>query len=99
MCSKGRFGESLASNYEGCIKYVSLNNRPCQARPILVNINSIEPVYDPFTVTVNICGGSSNTIDDIYARVYVPDKVQNRNVKVFNLMSRVNENRVSVNVH
>ena len=53
VCSKGRFGESLASNYEGCIKYVSLNNRPCQARPILVNINSIEPVYDPFTVTVN----------------------------------------------
>ena len=36
------FGKSLACNSEGCIKCVSLNNRPCQARPILVDVNSNE---------------------------------------------------------
>ena len=34
--------ESLASISEGCIKCVSLNNRPCQARPTLGDVNSNE---------------------------------------------------------
>ena len=52
------FHLSLDSNSEGRIKFVSLNKRPCQARPILANINSNEPFYDPFNVSVNKCGGS-----------------------------------------
>ena len=39
-CTIGCLGESLASNSKGHLKCVSLNNRLCQARPILVNINS-----------------------------------------------------------
>ena len=31
------------------------------------------------------CGGNCNTTDDLYPRVCVPDKVNNINVKVFNL--------------
>ena len=34
------FGESLTFNSKGPMKYVSLNNEPCQTRPTLVNINS-----------------------------------------------------------
>ena len=34
------FNESLASISETCIKSVPLNNRPCQARPALSDINS-----------------------------------------------------------
>ena len=34
-------------------------------------------------------GGSCSTIDDPYARVSVPYKLKNMNVKVFNLMSGV----------
>ena len=33
------FVQSLASNPEGIIKYVSLNNRQCQARPTFINMN------------------------------------------------------------
>ena len=40
-CTARSFGESFASNSEGRIKLVSLNNRPCQARSTLININSI----------------------------------------------------------
>ena len=40
---KESFGESLGSNSKGWIKYVSLNNRPRQAR--LTNINSNERLF------------------------------------------------------
>ena len=36
------FNESLASISETCIKSLPLNNRPCQARPALSDINSNE---------------------------------------------------------
>ena len=39
------------------------------------------------------CSGSSNNINDPYAKMCVPDVVKNLNVKVFNLMSRTNETR------
>ena len=64
VCAIRSFGESLLSNSKGFLKCVSLNNRPCQPRPILVNINSNQPLYCPFTVSVNKCGGSCNTIID-----------------------------------
>ena len=50
---------------------LTLNNRPCQARPTLVNINSDETLFYPFTESVDKCGGSCNTIDDQYARVQI----------------------------
>ena len=31
-CKSTRLGVSLVSNLEGCIKCVSLKNRPCQAK-------------------------------------------------------------------
>ena len=45
----------------------------------------------PFTVSVNKCGGSCNTVDDVYDQVCVSNKVKNMNVKVFNLISDENE--------
>ena len=83
-CTTRSFGESLASNFEGHIKCVSLNNCQCQAGQTLIITNSAEPLYYPFTVSVNKCGGTCNYVDDPYARVCVPDKVKNMNVKVFN---------------
>ena len=52
-CKTASLDESLASNSEKFIKDISLNNRPCQARPTLVNINSNEPLYSPFTVSAH----------------------------------------------
>ena len=70
--------------------------QPCQPRSTIVNINSNEPLYYPFTVGVNKCGASCNTIDDLYAQIFVPNKIKNMNVKVFILMSKVNERRFLV---
>ena len=41
----GSFGASLVYNYEQPIKYVSLNNQPCQARPTIVNKTSHETLF------------------------------------------------------
>ena len=62
----GRLGKSLAINSEVCTKFISLNNQPCQARAILVDINSNETLIYLFTVSVNKCAGIFNAIDDLY---------------------------------
>ena len=50
----------------------------------------------PFIVSLNKCGGICSNIDDPYARLYIPNKVKNMNVIVFNLMSERNETIFSV---
>ena len=47
----------------------------------------------PFGIRVNKCSGSCSNINDPYAKLHVPDIAKNINVKVFNLMSRINETR------
>ena len=39
------------------------------------------------------CSGSCNNINYPYAKICVLDAVKNLNVKVFNLISRTNENK------
>ena len=80
VCTTGHFGESLVSYSKGSIKCVSLNNHPCQAKPTLVYKNSDETLFYPFTVSVNKCGESCNTINDSHARVCAPNKLKNANV-------------------
>lgn len=77
------------------IKCISLDNQPCQTRPAIADINSNEFFY-PFDNSVNKCGRSFNTFDNPYVQVCVPNKARNMNVKVFNLISRVNKTRYLV---
>ena len=64
-----------------------------QIRPQIVNVNCEEPVLFPFSIKTNKCSGSCNNINNLYAKLCVPDVVKNLNVKVFNLMWRTNETR------
>ena len=41
-------------------------------------------------------GGACNTNDEPYAQIFVPNKVKNVNLKVFNLMSKLSETRFLV---
>ena len=82
-----------------------MNNQVCKVRPEIINVNSNEPVFYPFSIKKSRCSGSCNNINDPYAKICVPDDVKDLNIKVFNLMSRTNETRhikgmkrVSVNV-
>ena len=66
---------------------ISMNNQACKVRPEIVNVNSNEPVFYPFSIETSKCSGSCNNINDPYAKICVPEVVKNLNVKVFNLMS------------
>ena len=70
-----------------------MNNQECKARPKIIDVNSNEPAFYPFSIKVNKCSGSCNNINDPYAKLCVPDIIENINVRVFNLMSRINETR------
>ena len=72
---------------------ISMNNQECKVRPQIVNVNSDEPVFYPFSIKTSKCSGSCNNINDPYAKMCVPDVVKNLNVKVFNIMSKTNERR------
>ena len=84
------FGESLGSDCR-VVKCVSLNNQPYQSRQRVIDINSNNLFYYLFNVSANKCCISCNTIDDPYDRICIPNKVKNINVKVFNLLLRMNE--------
>ena len=73
FCTHVIFSRSLHSKE-------SLKNHPCKARPTLVNKSSGKTLFHRFTISLNKFGGSCNTIDDSYARVFVRNKVNNMNV-------------------
>ena len=75
------------------LRCISMNNQECKVRPEIVNVNSDEPVFYPFSIKTSKCSGSCNNINDPYAKMCVPNVVKMLNVKVFNLMSRTNETR------
>ena len=75
------------------LECVSMNNQESKARPKIIDVNNNEPVFCPYSIKVNKCSGRCNNINDLCAKLCVPDIVKNINVKVFNLMSRINETR------
>ena len=85
----------VAMSFFSCnaLKCVSMNNQECKVRPEIININSNEPSFYPYSVKISKCSGSCNNINDPYAKLCVPDVSKNIHVKVFNLISRTNETR------
>ena len=67
-----------------------MKNQECKVRPEIVNANSREPVFFPFSITTSKCSGSCNNINDPYAKLCVPNVAKNLNAKVFNLIPKTN---------
>ena len=70
-----------------------MNNQACKVRPEIVNVNSNEPVFYPFSIKTSKCSGSCNNINDPYVKICVPDVVKSLNAKPLNLISRTNKTR------
>ena len=70
-----------------------MNNQECKIRPEIISLKTNEPLFYHYSIRRNKCKDSCNRISDPYAKICVPKKVKNTNVKVFNLMSRTNETR------
>ena len=85
------FFDSLSS--VNSLECISMKNQECKVRPEIININSNNPIFYPFSIKINKCSGNCNNINNPYAKICVPDVIKNLNFKVFNLMSLTNETR------
>ena len=61
--------------YFQCIecKCVSMNIQECKIRSEIINVNTNDPIFYPYSITKNRSKGSCNTINDPYAKLCVPD--------------------------
>ena len=75
------------------LNFISMKNQECKTTSQVININSNNPMFYPFSIKINKCSGNCNNINNPYAKICVPDVTKDLNVKVFNLMSRTNETR------
>ena len=75
------------------LKCVLTNNQKCRILPEMISVNSNKPLFYPYSIKVNKCSGRCNNINDLFAKLCVPDIVKNINIKVLNLIPRTNEAR------
>ena len=54
----------------------------CKARPQVVNVNSNNPVFYPFSIKTSKCNGNCNNINYPYAKIFVSD-IKNIKCKKF----------------
>ena len=86
-------GLTVLLNITNALDCISMKNQECKIRPEIVNINSNNPIFYPFSVKINRCNGNCNNINDPYAKICVSDTVKKLNVKVFSLMTLTNKTK------
>ena len=81
-----------ASNHTKC---VLLHNQKCQIHPTLNNLHpneySQEFHYYPLSVKLDRCVGSCNTIKDLSDKACIPNKTEDLNLSVFNIITGRND--------
>ena len=84
-----------ASNHTKCM---SLSNRKCMNQPTLINLHPNEYGQElhqyPFVVNLNRCAGSCNILEDLSNKVFVPNKTDDLNLSVFNIISGTNQSKI-----
>ena len=51
------------------LECVSINNRECKIRPEIIKIDTNELVFYSYSIKINKCKGSCNTINGPYAKI------------------------------
>ena len=51
-------------------------NQNCKIRPKIINVNSNELVFYPFSIKVSKSSGNCNNINDSYIKLCVPNVVK-----------------------
>ena len=76
---------------------MSLNNQKCMPQPTFISLQHLEYSqelrYYPFTVNLDRCIRSFNTLDELCSRVNVPNQTEDLHVHVFNMIIRIHEPR------
>ena len=88
MLKKGFIiGLTILSNFTKAIPLncISMKNQECKTRPQVINVNSNNPIFYPFSIKTSKSSGNCNNINNPYAKICVPDAIKDLNVKVFNI--------------
>ena len=79
-------------------KWKLLSNQKCLIQPTLFNLHlnqySQEFHYYPFAVRLDRCVGSRNTLNDLSNNVCIPNKTEDLNLSMFNMIIGANESKV-----
>ena len=59
-----------------------MNNLECKIRPEIINLNTNEPMFYPYSIKISKCKGSCNTINDPYAKICDPDEIKNKHQSI-----------------
>ena len=81
------FGRSLAT------EYIPLINQPCTAIPTHTDSNPDDFYYYPFMVSLDRCDESCNTVEDLFGKICVPSKIEDVNLRNFNMIKGINESK------
>ena len=83
------------SNHTKC---ESVSNQKCIIEPTLINLHpdeySQEFQYYPFAIRFDRCVGSWNTLNDLSNKLCVPNKTEDLNLSVFNMIKGKNESKM-----
>ena len=75
-----------------------MSNQKCMAQPTFVNLHpnecSQEFHYYPFVVQLDRCVRSSYTLNDEFNKLFVPNKTEDLNLSVFNMIAGTNESEI-----
>ena len=78
-------------------KIVSISNQKCMIQPTLINLHPSEYSQEfhnyPFAVKLDRCVGSCNTLNNLSNKVYVPNKTEDLNLSIFNIITGINESK------
>ena len=85
FCIRSLFLSSLVITTP--LSCISIKNEACKVRPKIVDVNSNNSIFCPFSIKINKCNGSCYNINNPYAKICVPDVIKELNVRAFNLMS------------
>ena len=50
------------------LRCISTNNQACKARPQILNVNSNNLIFYPFSIKTSKCSGNCNNINDPYVK-------------------------------
>ena len=74
-------------------KFVSLSDQKCEIQPTFINLNpqknSQEWHYYPLAAKLDKSVGNCNTLIDLSSKVWVPNKTEDLNIHVFNMITEI----------
>ena len=58
------------------LECISIKNQECKVSPEIINVNSNNPIFYPFSIKINKCSGNCNNINNPYAKIWYCKKLK-----------------------